>query len=42
MGRLVRHEEFIRLVSKLREVSVQTFTERFGVSEVAVRKDLTL
>ena len=42
MGRLVRHEEIIRLVSKLREVSDQIFTERFGVSEVTIRKDLTL
>ena len=42
MGRLVWHEEIIRLVSKLREVSDQIFTERFGVSEVTIRKDLTL
>lgn len=42
MGRVVRHEEIIRLVSKLREVSVQTLTERFGVSEATIRKDLTL
>ena len=40
MGRLDR--EIIRLVSKLREVSARTFTERFGVSEVTIRKDLTL
>ena len=42
MGRVVRHEEIIRLVSKLREVSVQTLTERFNVSEATIRKDLTL
>jgi DeoR/GlpR family transcriptional regulator of sugar metabolism len=32
MGRSDRHEEIIRLVSKLREVSIQTFAQRFGVS----------
>ena len=42
MGRVVRHEEIIHLISKLREVSVQTLTERFGVSEATIRKDLTL
>ena len=42
MGHNVRHEEIIRLVAKLREVSVQTLTERFGVSEATIRKDLTL
>ena len=42
MGRIIRHEEIVRLVSKLREVSVQTLTERFSVSEATIRKDLTL
>ena len=42
MGRDTRHDEIIRLVSKLREVSVQALTERFGVSEATIRKDLTL
>jgi DeoR/GlpR family transcriptional regulator of sugar metabolism len=42
MGRIVRHEEIIRLVSKLREVSVVTMTERFNVSEATIRKDLSL
>ncbi len=42
MARLTRHEEIVRLVSKLREVSVGLLTERFRVSEATIRKDLTL
>lgn len=38
----VRHGEIIRPASKRREVSVQTLTERFGVSEATIRKHLTL
>jgi len=42
MGRDTRHDDIIRLVTKMREISVQTLTERFGVSEATIRKDLTL
>ena len=42
MGKISRHDQIVRLISTLREVSVQTLTKRFGVSEATVRKDLTL
>jgi DeoR/GlpR family transcriptional regulator of sugar metabolism len=36
-----RHQEILRILSKLKKVSVQTLTERLGVSEVTIRKDLS-
>jgi DeoR/GlpR family transcriptional regulator of sugar metabolism len=37
-----RHTEILRILQRLKSVSVQTLTERLGVSEVTIRKDLTL
>ena len=36
-----RHDEILKTLSRLRSVSVQELTERTGVSEVTIRKDLT-
>jgi len=37
-----RHSEILRILQRLKSVSVQTLTERLGVSEVTIRKDLSL
>ncbi len=37
-----RHTEILRILQRLKSVSVQTLTERLGVSEVTIRKDLSL
>ena len=37
-----RHGEILKILNKLKKVSVQTFTERLNVSEVTIRKDLCL
>ena len=37
-----RHTEILHIVQRLKSVSVQTLTERLGVSEVTIRKDLSL
>jgi DeoR/GlpR family transcriptional regulator of sugar metabolism len=42
MARSLRQEDILLLLTKMREVSVQTLTERFGVTEATIRKDLTL
>lgn len=41
MAHIARHDEIMRLISRLRSVSVQELTERLQVSEVTIRKDLT-
>jgi DeoR/GlpR family transcriptional regulator of sugar metabolism len=42
LANVPRHEEIIRIISHLRTVSVQELTQRLKVSEVTIRKDLTL
>ncbi|MGA2975472.1 MAG: DeoR/GlpR family DNA-binding transcription regulator [Spirochaetia bacterium] len=42
MAHIPRHDEIIRIISHLRSVSVQELTQRLKVSEVTIRKDLTL
>ncbi len=42
MSHIPRHDEIIRLISHVRSVSVQELTRRLKVSEVTIRKDLTL
>lgn len=37
-----RHTEILRILQRLKSVSVQTLTERLDVSEVTIRKDLSL
>jgi DeoR/GlpR family transcriptional regulator of sugar metabolism len=37
-----RHDEIIKIISHLRTVSVRELTQRLGVSEVTIRKDLSL
>ena len=41
MAHIPRHDEILKLISRLRSVSVQDLTGRTGVSEVTIRKDLT-
>ncbi len=41
MAHIPRHDEIIRILSHLRSVSVQELTQRLGVSEVTIRKDLS-
>lgn len=41
MGQPSRHNEIINIVTRRREVGVQELTERLGVSEVTIRKDLS-
>jgi DeoR/GlpR family transcriptional regulator of sugar metabolism len=41
MAYVPRHDEILKTLSRLRNVSVQDLTERTGVSEVTIRKDLT-
>jgi DeoR family transcriptional regulator of aga operon len=36
-----RHEDILKILSRLRSVSVNELTERLSVSEVTIRKDLT-
>jgi DeoR/GlpR family transcriptional regulator of sugar metabolism len=36
-----RHAQILRIISRLKNVSVQTLTERLQVSEVTIRKDLS-
>ena len=42
MGHIPRHDEILNIISRLRSVSVQVLTERLNVSEVTIRKDLTI
>jgi len=42
LAHIPRHDEIIRIISHLRSVSVQELTQRLKVSEVTIRKDLTL
>jgi DeoR/GlpR family transcriptional regulator of sugar metabolism len=42
MAQNPRHESILKIISRLRQVTVQELTERTGVSEVTIRKDLTL
>ena len=42
MAHIPRHDEILKVISRLRSVSVQDLTERTGVSEVTIRKDLTI
>lgn len=41
MAHIPRQDEILKIISRLRTVSVQDLTERTGVSEVTVRKDLS-
>jgi len=40
MKHLPRHEEILKILSRLRTISVQELTSRLNVSEVTIRKDL--
>ena len=42
MSHIPRHDAILKIISRLRTVSVQELTERLEVSEVTIRKDLTL
>ena len=42
MAHIPRQDEILKIISRLRSVSVQDLTERTGVSEVTVRKDLSI
>ena len=42
MAHIPRHDEILKSISRLRNISVQDLTERTGVSEVTIRKDLTI
>jgi len=37
-----RHDEIIKIITRLKKVSVQELTERLRVSEATIRKDLTI
>lgn len=41
MAQPTRHDEIINIITRRRQVSVQELTERLGVSEVTIRKDLS-
>lgn len=40
MNHLPRHEEILKILTRLRSISVQELTTRLNVSEVTIRKDL--
>ena len=42
MKHIPRHEEILEILTKLRTATVPELTSRLGVSEVTIRKDLTL
>ncbi len=42
MAQTTRHDEILNILTRRRSITVQELTERFGVSEVTIRKDLTL
>jgi len=42
MKHLPRHEEILKILSRLRTISVQELTNRLDVSEVTIRKDLNI
>jgi DeoR/GlpR family transcriptional regulator of sugar metabolism len=42
MAHIVRHDEILKILSRLRQISVQELTERLGVSEATIRKDLNI
>ncbi|MDA3956611.1 DeoR/GlpR family DNA-binding transcription regulator [Oceanispirochaeta sp.] len=42
MGRNPRHDKILNLLQNLRQISVSDLTERLGVSQVTIRKDLTI
>ena len=42
MAYIARHDEIMKILSRLRKISVQELTERLGVSEVTIRKDLNV
>ena len=42
MSHIPRHDEILNIISRLRTVSVGELTERLSVSEVTIRKDLTI
>jgi DeoR/GlpR family transcriptional regulator of sugar metabolism len=42
VAHIPRHDDILKSISRLRSVSVQDLTERTGVSEVTIRKDLTI
>jgi DeoR family transcriptional regulator, aga operon transcriptional repressor len=42
MKHLPRHEEILKIITRLRSISVQDLTTRLKVSEVTIRKDLNL
>lgn len=41
MAQPTRHDQIINIITRRRQVSVQELTERLGVSEVTIRKDLS-
>ena len=42
MKHIPRHEEILEILTKLRTITVPELTSRLGVSDVTIRKDLTL
>lgn len=42
MAHSLRHDEILQILARLKKVTVGELTERLGVSEVTIRKDLTL
>jgi len=42
LAHIPRHDEILKIIARLRSVTVQELTERLSVSEVTIRKDLTL
>jgi DeoR/GlpR family transcriptional regulator of sugar metabolism len=42
MGRNPRHDKILNLLQNFRQISVSELTERLGVSQVTIRKDLTI
>lgn len=42
MGKNPRHDKILNLLQNFRQISVSDLTERLGVSQVTIRKDLTI
>ncbi len=42
MAHITRHDDILKILTRLRKVSIADLTERLGVSEVTIRKDLNV
>lgn len=42
MAHIARHDEILKILTRLRQISVYELTERLGVSEATIRKDLNI